>query len=665
MSKKELIDFYLANGDLFSQNDIVIGALRSLGFGILKFLAMIGDACKQLYDVTFGLVDFTTWPKINALVEEFKPVFVALMAASLFALGIMLIANHEKKPKIAINICIACLCVTCSTLVFTQLNTLVKDAKAGLDSVTEETAGDVYDIVGNNTMDIYYLDQQIGMSAIDYTKNKNKLPHPKMSKQKMDVMDYTEVLDPDSDRYEFKDDNAEDILTNEIISLGDGTSYSIGEVYDGVAWTSVGNNFYYRYKIDMLPAFLEMCALIVLYIAMAYKCTRLAFELVFGRLLAYLYSAELSGGQKIAKIMVFIRDTYILLFMTTLCVKLFYFFSAYVGELNLPSLIEAAIILFIAFSVIDGPNLVEKLLGMDAGLKSSTARMITAYKLASGASRRAAHLAATPVRAAARSRERNRQAAATSQAIRNAMDQAGTAPGTMDADGKASDKDADTRSDGTGKASTDQRDQKGQSGTKAGVGVASGAAGAGPDAMESGKDKRNAADQSFDTAAFMDHDANDHGGDMSDKAQGMRPEEDAMRAAAFMDSSADEGEPIGQMDTAAPEEGGQQAAFMSEESKQDAESSGSSKEKKTSKTAQTNAAGTDGKPDSRERKPQERDEKAAGSRSRHPDRFDKMMAEQDNVSHKAGSSLNENRVISQYKGRIFDRNIGRKDDDKS
>ena len=244
MSKKELIDFYLANGDLFSQNDIITGALRSLGFWLLKLFAMVGDACKELYDVTFGLVDFTTWPKISAFVEEFKPVFVALMAASIFALGIMLIANHEKKPKIAINICVACLCVTCSTLIFTQLNTLVKDAKTGLDSVTEETAGDVYDIVGNNTIDIYYLDQQIGMSAIDYTKNKNKLPHPKMTKQKMDVMDYTEVLDPDSDRYEFKDDNAEDILTNEIISLGDGKSYSVGEVYNGVAWTSVGNNLY-------------------------------------------------------------------------------------------------------------------------------------------------------------------------------------------------------------------------------------------------------------------------------------------------------------------------------------------------------------------------------------------------------------------------------------
>lgn len=677
MSEQELIDFYLANGDLFTQNDIVTGALRSFGFWILKLFATIGDACKQLYDITFGLVDFTTWPKINEFVEAFQPAFVALMAVSLVALGVMLIANHEKKPKLAINICIACLCVTCSTLVFTQINALIKEAKTGIDSVTEESAADVYDIVGNNTMDIYYLDQQIGMSAIDYTKNKNKLPHPKMSKQRMDVMDYTEVLDPDSDRYEFNDDNAEDILTNEIISLGDGVSYKIGEVYDGVAWTSVGNNFYYRYKIDMLPTLLELLALIVLYVAMAYKCTRLAFELAFGRLLAYLYSAELSGGQKVAKIMVFIRDTYILLFITALCIKLFYFFTAYIGELNLSPLIEAAIICFIAFSVIDGPNLVEKLLGMDAGLKSSTARMITAYKMASGAARKATHMATAPARAASRSRERNRQADATSRAIRSAMDQ-GPVTGAMDmeAEGKAGDKDSGKAgSDGAGNDSAKGRRQEEKDGAGGSAGKASEAAGVSAvemeDGGERGKEKRSAADQSFDTASFMDRDpgmdmtdaGKEAGASRNDKLQGQYPEDGTMKAAAFMDHSADEGTPIGQMDESAPEDGGQDGQFMSDgQNAESPEASGSGRNRETQDHTVGAASGESGA--DRERNSEKEKEKTVRqSRSRKQDRFDRMMSEPESKGGRTGSSLDENRVISRYKGKIFDRNV-RKDDDR-
>lgn len=659
MSEQELIDFYLANGDLFTQNDVVSGALRTIGFWIVKGLAFVGDACKQLYDITFGLVDFTTWPKINDFVDKFQPVFVALMAASLVALGVMLIANHEKKPKLALNICIACLCVTCSTLVFTQLNTLVKAAKTDIEGVNTESTADVYDIVGNNTLDICYLDQRLGMSNIDYEKNQNKLAHASMTKQKMSVIDYNEVLDPDSDRYDFTDDNAKDILSSELVSLGDGENYKIDEVYNGVLWTSAGNNFYYRYKIDMLPVMLELIALVVLYVAMAYKCTRLAFELVFGRLLAYLYSAELSGGQKIAKIMVFIRDTYILLFMTTLCIKLFYFFTAYIGELNTSPLIEAALICFIAFSVIDGPNLVEKLLGMDAGLKSSTTRLLAASRMANSVLHKAGRTASAPLRAAERSRERSRQAEAAGRTIRNAMSQgAGAAPETMDmhTEGRGkTDKDGEGNADRSGGASAESADRE--------------AFAAGANAQQQMKDTRDkhaAADESFDTASFMDKGASD--GDFShDEPKDMSLEE-SMPGTAFMDDAASEGKPIGQMDGSAPEDGGQQAAFMSDsEGSEDAESERKPKAAESAETSsknrevEQNMAGKGEKADDRKGKahPQAK-EAPSGGKKQMPDRFEQMMAEQEKPGRQK-SSLNENRVIAQYKGKIFDRNM-RKDD---
>ena len=64
MSKNELIDFYLVNGDLFQQNNVVTSALRTFGFWILKLLTTVADACQQLYDITFGLVDFTSFSSV-------------------------------------------------------------------------------------------------------------------------------------------------------------------------------------------------------------------------------------------------------------------------------------------------------------------------------------------------------------------------------------------------------------------------------------------------------------------------------------------------------------------------------------------------------------------------------------------------------------------------
>lgn len=463
MSKELLIDFYLRNNELFNNNDIVVSMLRGMGWFFFELLVKIADACEQLYDISYGLVDFSSWPKVNQFVDAFKPLFIALMAVSIFALGIILIMDHEKKPKIIINICIAILCVTCSTLVFSQMNQIAKDLKSGIEAVgtVDEEDDGVYDIVSTHLFDIYQMDQKIGMSNIDFGENGKGLPHPKMDKQRLSVLDYSEVLDYESGDYEFQDDAAEDILSQKLVSLGDGENYAVKDVYNGALWTSVGNTFYFRYKLDTLPAVMELVAVMILYIALSYKCTRLAFELVFARLLAYLYAAELSGGQKIAKILVFIRDTYILLVITALCVKIYYLFNAYINEHIENSLVQGFFILFIAFCVIDGPNLVEKLLGMDVGLKSSTARMMAAY----GMMKSAARTAMSPGKMAYGYHRQNvmmgRQADATAAAMRNAADlsQTGAGAGTGFMDGDA-DKDKTDNAGGKGKPEVNPADQQ-------------------------------------------------------------------------------------------------------------------------------------------------------------------------------------------------------------
>lgn len=151
-----------------------------------------------------------------------------------------------------------------------------------------------------------------------------------------------------------------------------------------------GNCFYYRYKFEWINAIIQLIAVIIVYIAMSYKCVRVAFELVTARLIAFLYSAELSGGEKIRKILCFIRDSYILLGITAICIKLYAVFTGFIHTGVGTSLTAAIFSLFLAFSVIDGPNLVEKLLGMDAGLKSSTARMMALGGMMFGVSRGAA-----------------------------------------------------------------------------------------------------------------------------------------------------------------------------------------------------------------------------------------------------------------------------------
>ncbi|MGL4484968.1 MAG: pLS20_p028 family conjugation system transmembrane protein [Anaerovoracaceae bacterium] len=386
--------FYLDNAGLLATNSIALSAVKMMGWGCVRGLVWCADKCKGLYDISFGMIDFTSWTGVNEFVDKFRALFIALMALSILALGIILILNHEKKPKIIINICVAVLCVTCSTVVFSQLNTITKDLKEGIESVSVSgyKFSGVYDVVKDNLIDIVFLDQKVGMKNINFKKDGFDMAKRAVNKDTFALIDYTEVMNPKSSFEYNKDGDAEKILKKRLVSWynGNGTlNTELRDVYTGFGWNSTDdadftNEFYYRYKFDFFPAMLQLISIIVLYVALSYKCIRIIFELVVARLLAYLYSAELSGGQKMAKILVFIRDSYILLLVTTLCIRLFYMMNAFLAEQNLNSFVQGVLTLFVAFCVIDGPNLVEKLLGMDAGLKSSTARLLAAGTVIGG-----------------------------------------------------------------------------------------------------------------------------------------------------------------------------------------------------------------------------------------------------------------------------------------
>lgn len=73
------------------------------------------------------------------------------------------------------------------------------------------------------------------------------------------------------------------------------------EIYNGVAWTDLLNEYYYRYDVEWFTVIVGLVSLIIVYVCLAYKVVRILYEVVVQRLLAALYSANLSSGQKTLK----------------------------------------------------------------------------------------------------------------------------------------------------------------------------------------------------------------------------------------------------------------------------------------------------------------------------------------------------------------------------
>lgn len=380
--------FYIINADILETNSLLSSGLRSVGWAIVKWLVSVTDTVQTLYDKSFGFIDMTTNPVINDFVQRFKPAFVALTALALLYLGYILIMKHDKKPDIGVNICIAILCVSCSTFIFGTLNSLAYSFKTGVDSYSYKGADKAaMTIVDESATDVLKLYKKYGVNLkpADYKKNTAGITEKNFGYFRINSLINYSSDDFDTEENPFKYRITGSNPSGEPIIKENSNGWGINSGDD----EDFGNDFYYRYKFDWLSAYIQLVAVIIVYVAMAYKCVRVAFELVVARLLAYLYSAELSGGEKIRKILCFIRDSYILLGVTAICIKLYAVFTGFIHSYVGSGLVSAVFSLFLAFTVIDGPNLVEKLLGMDAGLRSSTARMMAIGGMAIGAGRAA------------------------------------------------------------------------------------------------------------------------------------------------------------------------------------------------------------------------------------------------------------------------------------
>lgn len=376
LEEKDVINILINNESLFESNTIGGNVLRYIGWGLTKGLAAVAKAAAGLYDTCFGFVDFTEFPEVTAFIDKWKPVFISLVCLSLLFIGILLCVGWEKKPKIVINLLVAVTVVTSSTWVIKELNSLISDGVRNEILEGEGGSSVVYNVAGTNIHDLVYLDNTVGLENLNKKKNAKKV-YEKFTKDQFQNISINETVEPDD-----LSEEAEEILANGVISEfddNDKLKYSLDELYDGVAWTDLLNEYYYRYTVDWGPMWMELLSLAIIYLFMSYKVIRCLYEIVIHQMLAYLYAANLNNNQKILKILDSLKDSYILLLMTTVMIKFYLLACRYITGWDVSGLSKGFILLFLAFAVIDGPNLVQKLTGADIGASDGMGKMMSLF----------------------------------------------------------------------------------------------------------------------------------------------------------------------------------------------------------------------------------------------------------------------------------------------
>ena len=367
-SSETLKKIYNENDDLFEQNDLVSNGLRSIGMGVLSFIVKIAASANNLFEKSFGMLNFTKYGPVKEWLQEWRVVWVALLCASLGWLGITLAFNSDKKPKFVSNICVAILVVTSMSWMISQMNTLIsREVRNDILDETQENV--VYDMLGNNVHDLLYIDQVAGLENLN-KKNADGVKYANiktpLTKETWKALKVNEVVFPDDVKDESK--IIMEYYKTDLYDENGKTKTVLTECYDGVAWTDLLNTYYYRYSFDWLAAFLEMLSFALVLIFFSYKVVRTCYEIVFEQLLAYLYSPNASNGQKALKILDSIKNSYIVIMLCIVSVKLDLIVTEFISGRSWSGFIKGIFLFFTALAIIDGPNIVQKITGEDVGL---------------------------------------------------------------------------------------------------------------------------------------------------------------------------------------------------------------------------------------------------------------------------------------------------------
>ncbi|HDR7481625.1 TPA: hypothetical protein QCX52_003528 [Bacillus toyonensis] len=376
MKDEEILKVLETFSDYLQVGDIVNYVLRWLGWFLIVGLSLVVDALEGVTDAILGIKGFFNSPEIQNFVDMLYPLFVVLLAISFLYIGYMFIMNKQmNRSQIIINIFITLSVLCLLSTGMTKVDKFTDDAIAVVKSEQKGSLSD--EIIKKNITDVAVIDQN-GWKKKEDMNPKNNIPEKNIRQ-----IDITEKIDEDFEFTKDKDlsDNGKKILKNKRVMDALGVA-SLAELKDG--WFDFFPEKYYRWHWNFWNIFFTLLITGLTLLLVSIKLARLFYELAFNYLLANILApADVANGQKLKAVLSNILNIFVATIMIFLSLKLYIMGTAFLHDkLNgVPYLIALA-----AFSmaVLDGPSVVERLFGIDIGLKSSWGMLAGGFALGKG-----------------------------------------------------------------------------------------------------------------------------------------------------------------------------------------------------------------------------------------------------------------------------------------
>ena len=398
--------------------------IRTMEFNILGFLSSAIDYFQNAVDeiCKLNLYDFV---KDKFSIDNIYPLAWTILSLSVVIAGIFMVW-HNDKVKIsdqAKSIIMSALLIVALPTFFSSLNDM---RSAGISDVKSVSSSGTNFTLGEEMLmkSIIYIPGSTANKKLTYDES------PMVKKMLEGVGKVYEAGDDTGHYASYAKKNVLNKLTSYInlTASHDVIAYSVGDndgihkledvpeneiskIIKSIETLGYDDERAYMYFIDFWFNIVLMSVTIVCLVISGVKLAGLLFDLVFMQIVAPLIVAsDVSSSGRTKKIIQNVLSTYIIFIIVFLLLRLYIIILLSIRNSSIGNNIAVLLMITIAGAkfVIDGPDLVVQILGIDAGVKSgmstllamqSAARMTTAA--VSGTSRAAKNIVSAPAKVTA------------------------------------------------------------------------------------------------------------------------------------------------------------------------------------------------------------------------------------------------------------------------
>lgn len=361
MEKDIALQLLLKFEDFLTISDMFGSTMRNIGWGIIKFLMWAVDELASGLNNMTNLLGFANGKEIGGILNQLKPLQGFLLLIAILVAGVMVYFTVESQSKgILLNIMM-------TLMLLWVVPTIISDSITVLNGVFSEFSIGSNDDMGfktvkNNVTDIYVLGKKDWLEVDP--KEKNFLTEETIKYLEADeIIDDPESVDKDG-LLKYKVTNNRGTKGLEVVEMnvGDG-------MIDKLILALVGE-YYYRWKINYGTIFITLIPICGALFISLLRCGRLIIEIAFNRIWASLMAFwDIRTGEKfkatVREIVVGIVTIGVMILMYTIYMSFTTFVIESKGILKITRFFA---LLGGAWFVFDGPAIIQKTLGVDAGL---------------------------------------------------------------------------------------------------------------------------------------------------------------------------------------------------------------------------------------------------------------------------------------------------------